>query len=201
MAKVPLCHCKCCKLLLHFFALLQAATDCRYQLFLSMQLLRKPAAISYVAVPLLLPHMVLTSPSTEVKKTCTAFRPPLGTDVPTFADPCRGASIQAEVGLHCSSMSAYTRPAHIGRSRLTVVCLSWLTLADLSLPILEHQLQQGLADGSAKVGMVCLHICLLGSGRPVPTGGSECSDALTAVNNVIGRREPAVTGQFSINTV
>ncbi|KAJ7791818.1 hypothetical protein B0H14DRAFT_2934258, partial [Mycena olivaceomarginata] len=32
-------------------------------------------------------------------------------------------------------MSAYTRPAHVGRSRPTVVCLLWLTLADLSPPI------------------------------------------------------------------
>jgi hypothetical protein len=70
MAKVPLCRCKCRKLPLqqvqlplHCFALPQAATDCRYQLFLSMQLPRKPAAISYVAVSLPLPHMVL-QPST-----------------------------------------------------------------------------------------------------------------------------------------
>ncbi|KAJ7753033.1 hypothetical protein B0H14DRAFT_2980053 [Mycena olivaceomarginata] len=32
-------------------------------------------------------------------------------------------------------MSAYTRPAHVGRSWPTVVCLSWPTLADLSPPI------------------------------------------------------------------
>jgi hypothetical protein len=61
--------------------------------------------------------------------------PPVGTDVPTFADPCRGASIQAEVGLRWSSMSAYMRAAHVGRSQPTVVCLSWPTLADLSPPI------------------------------------------------------------------
>ncbi|KAJ7735691.1 hypothetical protein B0H14DRAFT_2994475 [Mycena olivaceomarginata] len=32
-------------------------------------------------------------------------------------------------------MSAYTRPAHVGRSQPMVVCLSWLTLADLSPPV------------------------------------------------------------------
>jgi hypothetical protein len=40
------------------------------------------------------------------------------------------------------------------------------------------QPQQGSADGSAKVGVVCLHICLLGSSRPVPTGRSECSEII-----------------------
>jgi hypothetical protein len=65
MAKMPLCRCKCRKLPLqqvqlplHCFALPQAATDRRYQLFLSMQLPHKSAAISYMAVPLPLAHMV-----------------------------------------------------------------------------------------------------------------------------------------------
>jgi hypothetical protein len=36
---------------------------------------------------------------------------------------------------------------------------------------------QGWADGWARVGtLVCLCICLSGSGRPVPTGGSERSE-------------------------
>lgn len=49
------------------------------------------------------------------------------------------------------------------------VCLFWSEYLD--------QPQQGWADGWAGVGtLVCLCICLLGSGRPVPTGGSEHSD-------------------------
>jgi hypothetical protein len=85
MAKVPLCRCKCRKLPLqqvqlplHCFALPQAATDCRYQLFLSMQLPRKPAAISYMAVPLPLPHMVLHLPlciAANTAVTATSFPP------------------------------------------------------------------------------------------------------------------------------
>jgi hypothetical protein len=52
--------------------------------------------------------------------------------VPTFADLCLSMPIHADVGRRWPSTCAYARLAHVDRSRPTVVCRPWPTLADLS---------------------------------------------------------------------
>jgi hypothetical protein len=64
--------------------------------------------------------------------------PPVGTDVPTFTDlhlwiahPSRRWSTLIGIGRLWSSIPTEAKPAHLGRSSPTVVCLSWPTLVDL----------------------------------------------------------------------
>jgi hypothetical protein len=64
--------------------------------------------------------------------------PPIGTDVPTFTDLClwiahpsRRWSTLVGISRLWSSIPTEAKPAHLGRSSPTVVCLSWPTVVDL----------------------------------------------------------------------
>ena len=67
--------------------------------------------------------------------------PPIGTDVPTFTDPrlqtahpSRCWSTLIGICRRWSSIPTKAKPAHLGRSSPTVVCLSWPTLVNLGRP-------------------------------------------------------------------